>query len=270
MDTTVSLPIMVCKQQTRLIGRYREVVLSPQKIHISQDKIVWSCASFAQDSESFSHMFPTSIQHEYRARNLITGNSTSRARQFQTDLADSGNGDSKMATFNSIEQDLHRAGRLEQWYDFVPDYQRRKVTLASDRLPAISAIALDMMEDIQLYYYMGIWIQDVTRGLAWSVGGQGVLTAKWRAPSWSWASLECSDSITKKPNFFDNWWDSREDCDAIKVIDFPLDLNNHKLLEPPASLRVQARALHYKQWPKLHRPLVLNAFPTRRRSFNPF
>ncbi|KAF2649939.1 HET-domain-containing protein [Lophiostoma macrostomum CBS 122681] len=79
----------------------------------------------------------------------------------------------------------------------IKDYTNRKLTNLFDRLPAISAIAKTFQDRIQDAYLAGLWRQDIRQGLLWRsapsgrklIAGQG-----YRAPSWSWASIDGSIS----------------------------------------------------------------------------
>jgi hypothetical protein len=57
--------------------------------------------------------------------------------------------------------------RLQQWYGYLQDYQFRWSTFASDKLPAISAIALEMANILGFQYYAELWIENIALELAW-------------------------------------------------------------------------------------------------------
>lgn len=66
-------------------------------------------------------------------------------------------------------------------------YGPRKLTRASDKLPAISGIASLYEENIGGEYLAGLWKNNLIEGLAWQSLGWRRVSEK-RAPSWSWAS----------------------------------------------------------------------------------
>ena len=85
------------------------------------------------------------------------------------------------------------------WYDIVYDYTRRDLTFSNDKLVAISGIANIVGTCIQDKYYAGLWRHDMPRALLWSPYEEETLPNAphksglppiYRAPSWSWASIE--------------------------------------------------------------------------------
>jgi len=86
----------------------------------------------------------------------------------------------------------------------VPTYTRLELTKERDRLPALSAIANEIRRITQDEYLAGIWRQDLLTSLLWTSASKeapkpGWLPSEYRAPSWSWASIE-SSSITFPKN----------------------------------------------------------------------
>ena len=78
------------------------------------------------------------------------------------------------------------------WYQAIREYSRREMSLPEDKLPAISGLALKLSETLQDQYIAGLWLRDISRGLMWSTWPflQTKRPAVWRAPSWSWASID--------------------------------------------------------------------------------
>jgi hypothetical protein len=79
------------------------------------------------------------------------------------------------------------------WYlQIVKPFTYRKLSQAPDILPAISAVAEKFQAVLGDHYLAGLWNADLKRGLLWRCRHPGVAhpTAEYRAPSWSWASVE--------------------------------------------------------------------------------
>jgi len=78
------------------------------------------------------------------------------------------------------------------WYDAVEDFTARDMSVPSDKFPAISALARTFGDRTSGEYLAGLWKQDLPRGLLWTT--HPIPTPKradeWRAPSWSWASVD--------------------------------------------------------------------------------
>jgi hypothetical protein len=91
------------------------------------------------------------------------------------------------------ESDPHSMNDI--WRKRVREYVELDLTYASDRLPALSGLA----KHIQLTYgrgrYLaGLWTDSLLEDLMWWVREEHIDRMRrpetWRAPSWSWASLE--------------------------------------------------------------------------------
>jgi hypothetical protein len=81
---------------------------------------------------------------------------------------------------------------VEQWCMIIEDYSQRAMAIQSDKLPAIAALA-EKFAPVLGEYYAGIWKHSFVRQLMWRRLGQlelGRRNDTYRAPSWSWASLD--------------------------------------------------------------------------------
>ena len=76
------------------------------------------------------------------------------------------------------------------WKTAVENFSDRKLTMETDRLPAISAVASVIAEAIGDRYLAGLWRGDLLAGLGWypDPGNAGPYQ-EYIAPTWSWASL---------------------------------------------------------------------------------
>ena len=82
---------------------------------------------------------------------------------------------------------------FQQWRKAVVEYSHRQLTRAFDKLPAIQSIANEMMGHVPGTYiaFAGMWEDDIRSQLLWYVErGNRVRLPEYRAPTWSWASLE--------------------------------------------------------------------------------
>jgi len=81
------------------------------------------------------------------------------------------------------------------WMDIVRQYTLRNLTLPSDKLAALSGIAQSLSQRLGRYY-AGLWSRLLPWSLLWDVDRSGMKDkqfhrpAVWRAPSWSWASVD--------------------------------------------------------------------------------
>ncbi|QKD61041.2 uncharacterized protein FOBCDRAFT_244617 [Fusarium oxysporum Fo47] len=86
-----------------------------------------------------------------------------------------------------INADTSRIGPdlIQLWEGLISDYTYRELTKSSDRLPALSGIAK--------------WLHDLHRQLAWFSCTTQNPRPRYRAPSWSWASIDGCIIWTKQP-----------------------------------------------------------------------
>jgi hypothetical protein len=82
------------------------------------------------------------------------------------------------------------------WHHLAAAFSLRKLTRASDKLPAISGMALKMQEIVGSDYLAGVWENNLVEEILWSSAPylQNPMLAdrldNYRAPSWSWASVD--------------------------------------------------------------------------------
>lgn len=81
------------------------------------------------------------------------------------------------------------------WHSLVGEYSRRKLTVARDKLPALSGVAARLA--LGSKYVAGLWAENIAEDLLWSVQPMEEKELRdrytldeYRAPSFSWASLD--------------------------------------------------------------------------------
>jgi hypothetical protein len=87
-------------------------------------------------------------------------------------------------------------GRAVQAYTIGSEYSVfgfvQNLTQPSDKLVAFSAIARELHPFLDCRYVAGHWERDLVRQLAWTGKGWSERPNAYRAPSWSWASVDTS------------------------------------------------------------------------------
>ncbi|KAK1585449.1 heterokaryon incompatibility protein-domain-containing protein [Colletotrichum navitas] len=76
------------------------------------------------------------------------------------------------------------------WWQIVQDYSRSMLTNPSDRLPALAGVARRQHEATGHHYLAGMWRENLLSQLTWMVVGERRNRPVWRAPSWSWMSVD--------------------------------------------------------------------------------
>ena len=86
-----------------------------------------------------------------------------------------------------------------QWQATIEDFTWLQLSHEEDRLPAISGLAQQYQRHLKSAYLASLWADNMVPDLLWSArweDGSGLeryctkKSKKWRAPSWSWASIE--------------------------------------------------------------------------------
>ncbi|KAJ4267702.1 hypothetical protein NW762_003816 [Fusarium torreyae] len=152
---------------------FQEWILSPKTIHVARDQLWWTSAS-SMKSESFASN-ETCEGYEFEAN-----------REFQHTMAP--------GTLYSIKGQSDQTQR-QVWHTLLQDFMSRALTFESDRLVAFAGIAAlyQSYADIPTNSYLaGIWRQALLQDLLWAItdGRKVIPPQQYRAPSWSWASVE--------------------------------------------------------------------------------
>lgn len=102
----------------------------------------------------------------------------------------------KTKTLSTLRKTISIAARYELWYTVVQPYSARILTVESDRLPALSGFAQLVSVPEMGRYCAGLWENEFPSGLLWRVvrarpGCEDIGRPKdFRAPTWSWASVQ--------------------------------------------------------------------------------
>ncbi|CAI6045495.1 unnamed protein product [Clonostachys chloroleuca] len=84
------------------------------------------------------------------------------------------------------------------WNQMIRRFSTRKLTYPKDKLPALAGVATELLNESMGSYLAGLWQHNLRRDLAWWVPAVTLSTspdvtrraASYRAPSWSWASVD--------------------------------------------------------------------------------
>lgn len=79
---------------------------------------------------------------------------------------------------------------FDHWQTLCSHYSRRVLTFSSDKLPAISGIAKQTAKRVQSDYLAGLWREHLMHDLFWHTKHLAERPDTYRAPSWSWASVD--------------------------------------------------------------------------------
>jgi hypothetical protein len=143
---------------------YQERLLAPRILQFNPRELMWECCEVSACECSLS--CPTFPDKQRHSKALTQG--------------------SDPKSFN------------DRWRHMVVDYAKLDLTYESDRLPALSGAAKQMQPHRSGKYLAGLWEDSLVEDLMWWVNDDECQHSRrpkqWRAPSWSWASLESSFS----------------------------------------------------------------------------
>ena len=93
------------------------------------------------------------------------------------------------------------------WSWIVERYTSSELTYAADKLIAISGLAREIQMQTRDQYVAGMWRKDLEYQLCWYnlVGQECKRVVPYRAPTWSWASLDCLINCSNAERL----WDTR-------------------------------------------------------------
>jgi len=143
---------------------------------------------------------------------------------------------------SSVSSDIHHA-----WRDLIEEYSQLSLTVSSDKLHAVAGLKTDMAarRDPDAKYAFGIWTDSLKMDLVWKAfvgpgtkARRSYRTGNWRAPSWSWASV---DAEIMWPQSKGRWY--RNGCSHSEQMCFNARLLATEL-ETLDSLDSEAKARH--------------------------
>jgi hypothetical protein len=197
---------------------FQERLLSPRILDYRSHHTEWVC-------------------HEHKAgRKLTDGNFDFALCPFMSDdfsmfseaiieKGDTLSGKSTPSTVEKIGIDKY----LQIWYQLVGKYTLRDLTVLSDRILAISAVAARFQPFLNDEYCAGHWKAQLNKELLWksyrSGGGPEPRPSEYQAPSWSWASISGPIDITSGINLSS---DGKQRDDCFKILDCQIQLRREE------------------------------------------
>lgn len=204
----------------------QERLLSPRALHFQSDRIAWECQE-AVRSEYFPSGLPCKCDFDFVPHPETTDTSdASYVFNISLEVVGKDSQQTKLKPKKAIStsQAVPSPRCKKHYWDLINDYTGRELSFPSkDKLVAFSAVAKQFSSSFGHSYMAGIFRQDLPHGLLW-VGGQTCRQGQWRAPSWSWASVDGTVSP------YIPWW--RVDDD--RTIDMLADVEdvNTELVDP--------------------------------------
>jgi Heterokaryon incompatibility protein (HET) len=146
----------------------QERLLAPRTLHFTSTQLFWECHHKVA-CESFPERFPTAVAY---------GQSYFKKQPFSRPM----------------------------WSWLVEQYSHCDLTFTKDKLVAISGLARTIQRQTGDQYIAGMWRKDLEFQLCWysSIGQDVQRAVPYRAPTWSWASLDCLINVSLAERFNDS------------------------------------------------------------------
>jgi hypothetical protein len=148
----------------------QERFLSPRTVHFGDDQVLWEC-HLGYRCEAFPFGLIPGMAEDFAKRRL--NNQPVCKRPYS-------NSDEAYAL----------------WGHLVGKFCASKLTFQCDKLLAISGLARKFQSEMNDQYIAGLWWNQLPAQLTWT-GEDTTRSRPYRAPSWSWASLEGKISIPR-------------------------------------------------------------------------
>lgn len=179
----------------------QERLLSPRIIHYARDQMYFECESCmnSEDGFTFGDIFfgMKRLLQTQRIPHNLHGLSSSAGVSFIAGQDAGG---------------MYLGARWQGgWLSLIENYTMRNLTVRQDKLTALSGVARAVAEETKDLYFAGLWGRHFTEDLCWRMYPQEEIDdrrdakntpvkgkvlgtvrrpAEYRAPSWSWASLD--------------------------------------------------------------------------------
>lgn len=157
----------------------QERLLSPRVLHFGRTQLAWECREL-DACETYADGLPAAQE-----------NSQSIIKGLDPDI------DGKKLQSMGDSQSSRNLHAYHLWNKIVTLYTTGDLTVASNKLVALSGLAKKMQIMLQDEYLAGLWKVTLASDLLWMVmsgkqanGLPSTRTAQYRAPSWTWATLD--------------------------------------------------------------------------------
>ncbi|PMD19087.1 HET-domain-containing protein [Hyaloscypha hepaticicola] len=162
----------------------QERVLAPRVLHFTSQQLIWECGEFFA-CETYPGGMPATFDH-------LT------PKRYMSRL--------------SVHRGFQSWGVRQAWDYIIRDYSRCFLTKPEDKLVALSGIAKEFQSRIWSDKYLaGLWEADLYHTLLWHVDSANRSNfpssrpAFYRAPTWSWLSIDGPVSPASEQFFYYHW-----------------------------------------------------------------
>ncbi|KAI1300819.1 heterokaryon incompatibility protein-domain-containing protein [Xylaria venustula] len=152
---------------------FQERLLSPRVLHFGAQELYWECMEAAAcecsyiSSSKEKESQPLSSISEYLLRHML----------------------GKISHAIKLSSESPQVLK-NRWHEIVEEYSYLSLTFERDKFPALSGVAKQMQRFREARYVAGLWEDNLIEDLLWRTFALSAeRPSKWRAPTWSWASI---------------------------------------------------------------------------------
>jgi hypothetical protein len=157
----------------------QERLLSPRMVDFTRDQMLWTCQELCA-CETYPRGIPTTFSQQFRLE---------REQSPRYDLDPNIHLESLLKRLNSDCRTANSA--IAEWTKIVRTYMGCQLSKPEDKLVALSGLARHMHRILQVDYLAGLWRRSLDAQLLWykPIPLENKVSP-YRAPSWSWASVD--------------------------------------------------------------------------------
>ncbi|KAI1744412.1 heterokaryon incompatibility protein-domain-containing protein [Xylaria scruposa] len=165
----------------------QEHIVPPRVLYYSFQQLHWICRKGILPDGGF---YPTDRDKPWKGSDIYRIFTLSQASK---EMIDPSMSTLLMRPLNSLPgRDIEYDGWRSNWDNLLQDYQARRLTNIDDKLVAVSSVGILFARYMHTEFLAGLFERDLAIDLLWNcVDGSEAQTrpTKYRAPSWSWASI---------------------------------------------------------------------------------
>lgn len=187
----------------------QERLLSPCVLHFGTQQVFWECFE-SYSCEIFPSKFPDGVHTPLSFKSLMFYEKTAEDARLKQATMDEDASWQRPKTKRKVQSNqLYAARNLPElysaWHEIVVAYSISDLTKPEDKFLAISGVAKEIKRMSGDRYLAGLWERNILRDLLWMVYIQERVSMPmaYRAPSWSWASLNAPILYTWASNVGD-------------------------------------------------------------------
>lgn len=212
----------------------QERILAPRSLYFCESQLFWECRQ-QHACETFPKGVPLEFISDIKETKAVDAVPIKAFKRALEQVNALGSHASRMAD-DSIPWVLRQyEGPYQVWNDILESYARCALTNPSDKFVAISGVAKEFAKAVDDEYLAGLWRRNFINGLMWTATteyGYGdnvpaVRSEVYRAPSWSWASLDAPSMETQHTDY-------QFYGDYVEVLDVGIELASD---DPTGGLR---------------------------------